>query len=84
MYLNIPHNYRNLIQSGIRSDYSMGFPTHPGFRAGTSHNFYFFDLEKNKKTDLLVYPLSVMDVSLNKIFRVKFQKKSFELIKKNY
>ena len=42
----------------------MGFASYPGFRAGTSYNFYFFDLEDNCTTNLLIHPFSVMDVSL--------------------
>jgi len=64
LYLNMPSNYRNLIKNGIKYDYSMGFPSHPGFRAGTSYNFYFFDLTSNSTSDLLLHPFSVMDVSL--------------------
>tara|TARA_B100001250_G_scaffold328078_1_gene292481 strand:+ start:310 stop:1623 length:1314 start_codon:yes stop_codon:yes gene_type:complete len=63
--LNIPYNYQNFIKHGIKHDYSMGFPTHPGFRAGTSFPFYFFDMEKNSQTNLLIHPFSIMDVSLN-------------------
>lgn len=65
LYLNMPYNYQNLIKYGIKHDYSMGFPTHPGFRAGTSFPFYFFDIEKNIQTNLLIHPFSIMDVSLN-------------------
>ena len=65
LYLNMPSNYRNLLKYGIKYDYSMGFPSHPGFRAGTSYDFYFFDLQSNNMTDLLLYPFSIMDVSLN-------------------
>tara|TARA_B100000579_G_scaffold434752_1_gene456337 strand:+ start:2194 stop:3504 length:1311 start_codon:yes stop_codon:yes gene_type:complete len=64
LLLNLPQNYRNFIKSGIQHDYSMGFASYPGFRAGTSYNFYFFDLEDNCTTNLLIHPFSVMDVSL--------------------
>ena len=69
--LNIPFNYRNLIKYGLKCDYSMGFPSHPGFRAGTSFNFYFFDLGINNTTKLLVYPFSVMDVSLKHYLKLQ-------------
>ena len=78
--LNMPYNYRNLIQNGIKYDYSMGFPTHPGFRAGTSYNFYFFDLASNANTDLLVYPFSVMDVSLKNYLNLT-PEESLDLVK---
>ena len=62
--LNLPFTYQNLIKNNITDDYSMGFPSLPGFRAGTSHNFFFFDLTKNIKTTLLIHPFCVMDVTL--------------------
>jgi hypothetical protein len=49
---------------GIAEDYSMGFADRPGFRAGISVPFRFFDLEENKSTDLTVYPFQVMDTGL--------------------
>src|SRR5690606_41751175 len=39
--LTLPHTYRMLIQAGITDDYSMGFPQHNGFRAGTSRSYYW-------------------------------------------
>ena len=81
LFLNIPFNYRNLINAGIEHDYSMGFPSHPGFRAGTSFPFYFFDLEKNITTNLLVHSFSVMDVSLSHYLKLN-PTNSLQLIKK--
>jgi hypothetical protein len=63
--LNIPENYKYLIQHNIKNDYSMGFPSLPGFRAGTSYSFYFFDLKNNESTDLKIHPFSIMDATLN-------------------
>tara|TARA_B100001250_G_scaffold270070_1_gene233066 strand:- start:9073 stop:10386 length:1314 start_codon:yes stop_codon:yes gene_type:complete len=80
LFLDIPFNYRNLINAGIEYDYSMGFPTHPGFRAGTSFPFYFFDLENNTPTNLLLYPFSVMDISFNNYLNMN-PIMSLELIK---
>jgi len=65
LHLNIPKNYKNLIEHDIKHDYSMGFPSLPGFRAGTSYGFYFFDLENNESTDLRIHPFSIMDSTLN-------------------
>ena len=69
--LNMPYNYRNFIKYGIQHDFSMGYPTHPGFRAGTSNSFYFFDLDQNKTTNLLIHPFSIMDVALQKYCDLK-------------
>lgn len=71
LLLNIPHNYRNFINYGIQHDFSMGYPTHPGFRAGTSNSFYFFDLDQNKITNLLIHPFSIMDIALQKYCDLK-------------
>lgn len=65
-YLKIrfPSTYRGLIKAGIKEDYSMGFASKIGFRAGICEPFYFFDVELNVKTDLKVIPFQVMDVTL--------------------
>ncbi len=62
--LAFPVSYQSLIDLGIQEEYSMGFPERIGFRAGTSHPFYWFDLTKNKKTELKIFPFCVMDVTL--------------------
>ena len=64
--LSFPHTYRNLVEAGIRSDYSMGFADHTGFRAGTAHPFPWYDLDKEEATDLLIHPFQVMDITLRK------------------
>ena len=69
--LNLPYNYQNLISNNIFEDYSMGFPSEPGFRAGTSHSFYFFNLENNETTNLLLHPFCVMDVTLMNYLKLK-------------
>ncbi len=63
--LHFPLTYRNLMKYGIREDYSMGFSEVPGFRAGTATPFQFYDLGKEKETDMIVYPFVVMDSCLN-------------------
>ena len=62
--LSLPGTYRNLLGEGIREDYSMGFVSAAGFRAGTCRPFYFYDLEKEKETDLKLFPFQLMDRSL--------------------
>ncbi|MCD6366744.1 MAG: polysaccharide deacetylase family protein [Bacteroidales bacterium] len=64
--MKLPDTYRNLLDAGIREDYSMGYAEELGFRAGVARPFYFFDLEKNIQTSLKIIPFQVMDVSLRR------------------
>ncbi len=59
--ITIPHTYRNLIRAGIRKDFSLGYISDPGFRAGTCREFYWYDAENELETDLKICPLIVMD-----------------------
>jgi hypothetical protein len=63
--LDLPSTYRRLIDLGIREDYTMGYASQVGFRAGTSLPFYFYDLDMETQTQLLVHPFAVMDGTLN-------------------
>ena len=62
--IKIPYSYRELINIGIREDYSMGYSSKIGFRAGTCTPFYFFDIEMNQQTELKIFPFTVMDTTL--------------------
>ncbi|MBK8847160.1 MAG: hypothetical protein IPO27_11685 [Bacteroidetes bacterium] len=70
MKIKFPSTYNNLISCGIQNDYSMGYADACGFRASTAVPFYFFDLEKNTETELLVHPIAYMDATF-----VFYQKK---------
>lgn len=52
---------KHLIENGIRADFTMGFASAPGFRAGTTHPFYYFDFVHEKETELLFVPFCAMD-----------------------
>ncbi|RQO31910.1 hypothetical protein DBR32_03645 [Taibaiella sp. KBW10] len=59
----LPDTYRDLIEAGIEEDYSMGYPTVNGFRAGTSQPFLWFDLSREEKTELRVHPFCFMETT---------------------
>ena len=79
--LDMPKTYRNLIKNGIQHDFSMGFPSHPGFRAGTSYSFIFFDLASNCSTNLEIHPFAIMDVTLKDYLKLNHEE-AFDVIKK--
>ncbi|MCX6305903.1 MAG: polysaccharide deacetylase family protein [Bacteroidetes bacterium] len=78
--LSMPKTYRTLLQFGITDDYSMGYATHTGFRAGIAVPFPFFDLVKNEATRLMIHPVSLMDVTMKDYLRLS-RVESLEKIK---
>ncbi|MBD3749895.1 MAG: polysaccharide deacetylase family protein [Sphingobacteriales bacterium] len=66
LLLSFPKTYRNLIEADIKEDYTLAFADVPGFRASTCTPFFWYDLEKEEITGLLVHPTTVMDQSLKK------------------
>jgi hypothetical protein len=62
--ITMPKTYRRLIENGIKTDYSMGFASRPGFRDSICTPHYFFDIVDNKQTALKIIPFQVMDVTL--------------------
>lgn len=68
--LTLPETYQLLIKAGIKKDYSMGYGSINGFRASVASPFYWYDLEKEESTDLLLYPFCFMDA--NSFYEQKF------------
>ena len=59
--LKFPICYLNILNSGITSDYSMGYGNVPGFRAGTCTPFNWYDLQLEKVTPLVVHSYCLTD-----------------------
>ena len=64
LIVSMPKTYKRMASLGISSDYSMGYASMTGFRAGTSLPFKFFDVQDNKEYPLMIHPFVVMDVTL--------------------
>lgn len=62
--MRLPDTYRELERIGICEEHSMGFADRLGFRAGTCTPYPYYDLEREKKTDLWIHPFAMMDSAL--------------------
>jgi hypothetical protein len=67
---NLPQTFQRLISTGIKDEYSMGYGSINGFRASIASSFYWYDLEKEETTSLLLHPFCFMDA--NSFFEQKF------------
>lgn len=79
--LNLPVSYRNMVELEIQEDYSMGYISDIGFRAGTCTPFFFYDLDYEIQTPLKVCTYHLMDYALLRINSLLDKKKALnELI----
>jgi hypothetical protein len=60
----LPASYVSLSRIGITEDYTFGYATRIGFRAATCSPFYFFNLLKNERSNVKIYPFAFMDSTL--------------------
>ncbi|MEO5564225.1 MAG: polysaccharide deacetylase family protein [Chitinophagaceae bacterium] len=59
----LPETFRRLIDKGIQFDFSMGYGSINGFRASVASPFFWYDLEKEKQTTLLLFPFCYMEAN---------------------
>lgn len=60
---SLPGTYRQLMAAGIKEDFSMGYGSINGFRASVASPYYWYDLEREQTTTLLLYPFCYMDAN---------------------
>ncbi|CAN5736851.1 hypothetical protein BH10BAC2_BH10BAC2_34980 [soil metagenome] len=61
--MTLPQTYRLLIDNGIKEDYSMGYGSINGFRASVASSPYWYDLESEQQTALLIRPFCYMEAN---------------------
>lgn len=66
LLLNLPHTYRALIRGNIHHDYTMGYAEEPGFRAGISVPYPFYDLARDGEMPLTIHPFCLTDATLKR------------------
>jgi hypothetical protein len=69
--LNFPQSFHGLAKEGIKEDYSLGYSSMNGFRASTCSPFYFYDLEKEERTNLRIHPFIFMDSAMIDHLKIK-------------
>ena len=68
--MKMPDTFRNLVEIGIRDDFSMGYAAMPGFRASMATPFAFYDLKADTTLPLTMHPFMLMDVTFIDYFGV--------------
>lgn len=69
--LKIPVTYPTISSMGIKHDYTMGYADQAGFRSGTARPHKWFDLTKNRVSDLTIHPFVYMDGTLNEYMNLE-------------
>ena len=80
---SFPKTFQSLEQSGFTDEYSLGFAERAGFRCGTARPHQWFDLSKNRSSNLTIHPFVYMDGTLNEYMKLSVEK-SKSKIKKIY
>jgi hypothetical protein len=62
--LSFPSTFRNLIEADVQEDYSIGYASETGFRAGICDPFHFYDLDLETETNLKLFPFAIMESAL--------------------
>jgi len=60
----IPETFNDLEAAGFKEDFTTAFAHAPGFRSGTAVPHYFYDVEKDTASELLLHPTIIMDSCL--------------------
>jgi hypothetical protein len=61
LMLRLPDTYQTLLDLDITDDYTLGYTSHAGFRAGLCTPYQWYDLRQERKTQLTLHPFALMD-----------------------
>ena len=61
--MQLPDTYRQLLQAGIKDDYSMGYGSINGFRASYTLPYNWYDLQQETVTNLTLHPFCFMEAN---------------------
>jgi hypothetical protein len=81
-FVNLPENYRNLIELEIKKDFTMVYYDTPGFRASTCTPFLFYDLDFEIKTPLILHPIAIAATAMKKEKTAIIEAKVQELLQR--
>ncbi len=62
--MQVPDTFQILNNLDFSEDFTLAYASHPGFRAGTCIPFYFYDIQSDEATSLLIRPTILMDATL--------------------
>ena len=79
--MTLPRSYQRLIELDIKDDFTMGYASQVGFRAGTATPFRFYDLDNDIATSLQIHPFAVMDGTLKDYLNLSLRDSYNEIIK---
>jgi len=64
LQLSLPKTYKRLIEAGITDDYTMGYASVMGFRAGIASPFTFYNLDMEQILPITIHPFAIIDDTL--------------------
>ena len=59
--LSLPKTYKQLLSLGITEDFTMGYASILGFRAGIASPFSFYDLDMEQILPIKIFPFAITD-----------------------
>ena len=64
LQLSLPKTYKRLIEAGITNDFTMGYASVLGFRAGIASPFMFYNLDMEQILPITIHPFAIIDDTL--------------------